>query len=193
VNAITLLKQDHGNVETLFKRFEELEPDAHDEKRQVVDLIIEQLSRHAAAEEQLLYPRIREAIGGDAASLALEGLEEHHVAKMTLNELEKLPPSADRFDAKVSVLIESVRHHVEEEEQELFPLVRKHLKASELDELGEAMEKAKEVAPSRPHPFMPDQPPFNVILGLPLAVLDRAVNTGKDVVGEVVHRLKRSA
>src|SRR3954463_12567045 len=117
VNAITLLKQDHGNVEALFKRYEGLEPDDLDEKRHVVDLVIEQLSIHAAIEEQFFYPAVRQATE-EGAKLALEGLEEHHLVKLTLHELEKLAPTDERFDAKVTVLIESVRHHVEEEEGE---------------------------------------------------------------------------
>jgi hemerythrin superfamily protein len=188
VNALTLLKQDHGNVEALFKRFEATGPDDADEKRRIVDLIIEQLSVHAAIEEQFFYPAIRESGAEDAAKLTLEGLEEHHVAKATLAELEKLPPLDERFDAKVTVLIESVRHHVEEEEQDLFPLVRESMKARRLDELGDTMEKAKATAPTRPHPMMPDTPPWNLIVGAPAAMVDRVITTARDVVGKALSR-----
>ena len=187
MNAITLLKQDHGNVEALFKRYEALDAGELDEKRHVVDLIIEHLSIHASIEEQFFYPAGREATD-EGAKLALEGLEEHHVVKLTLNELEKMAPSDERFDAKVTVLIESVRHHVEEEEEELFDAVRKSMKSNQLEQLGETMEAAKAAAPTRPHPFMPDVPPFNVILGAPVAVLDRVVTTARDVAGKVLRR-----
>jgi hemerythrin superfamily protein len=188
VNALTLLKQDHGNVETLFKRFEATGPDDVDEKRRIVDLIIEQLSVHATIEEQFFYPAVRESGSDEAARLTLEGLEEHHVAKTTLNELEKMQPTDERFDAKVTVLIESVRHHVEEEENDLFPMVREAMNGPQLDELGETMEKAKATAPTRPHPFMPDTPPFNQIIGLPVAMVDRVITTARDVVGKALNR-----
>ena len=188
MNALTLLKQDHGNVETLFKRFEATGPDDVDEKRRIVDLIIEQLSVHASIEEQLFYPAVRECGSEDAAKLTLEGLEEHHVTKATLSELEKLAPAHERFDAKVTVLIESVRHHVEEEENDLFPMVREALTGQQLDELGATMEEAKAAAPTRPHPMMPDVPPFNQLIGVPMAMADRVITTARDVVGKALNR-----
>ena len=188
MNALTLLKQDHGNVETLFKRFEATGPDDADEKRRIVDLIIEQLSVHAAIEEQFFYPAVRECSTENAAKLTLEGLEEHHVTKATLAELEKLAPAHERFDAKVTVLIESVRHHVEEEENDLFPLVRSTLTGRQLEELGETMEQAKATAPTRPHPMMPDMPPLNQIIGVPVAMVDKVITTARDVVGKALNR-----
>jgi hemerythrin superfamily protein len=188
MNALTLLKQDHQNVEALFKRFEELAKGTGTKaKGDVAQKIVTQLSIHAGIEEQLFYPAVREALA-DITPTIFEALEEHHAAKMLLAEIEKAPPTHERFDAKVMVLIENVRHHVKEEEGELFPKVREAMTVQQLDELGEAMEKAKATAPTRPHPFQPDQPPANVLLGLPVAMLDKAVTTGKDFVGKVMNR-----
>lgn len=188
MNALTLLKQDHQNVDSLFERFEKAGPKAHAEKRKVAEKVIEQLSTHAAIEEQLLYPAIRAKLP-DEQSTVLEALEEHHAAKLMLSEIEKLAPTAERFDAKFTVLIENVRHHVKEEEDELFPKVREAFTVQELEELGEAMAKAKQKAPTRPHPFQPDEPPANILLGLPVAVLDRLMTTGKQVVGQTVGKV----
>jgi hemerythrin superfamily protein len=189
MNALTLLKQDHKNVEALFKRFEDLVKGSGTKaKGDVAQKIVTQLSIHAGIEEQLFYPAVREALGEDVSSTIFEALEEHHAAKMLLAEIEKTPPVHERFDAKVTVLIENVRHHVKEEETELFPKVREALTVQQLEQLGEAMEKAKETAPTRPHPFQPDTPPANVLLGLPVALLDRAVTTGKEFVGKVLNR-----
>jgi hemerythrin-like domain-containing protein len=185
MNAISLLKQDHRNVESLFKRFEAAGDDAL-EKRTVVDQVIEQLSIHAEIEEQVLYPAMRQRFDDDDP--VLEALEEHHLAKVSLWELEKLPASSDRFDAKFTVLAENIRHHVEEEEAELFEQLRKAFKANELDEMGDRMEQLKKVVPTRPHPLSPDQPPLNALLGLPVAVLDRVVTTGKGLVTKALHR-----
>ena len=185
-NALTLLKQDHANVEELFHRFETAKPDELDELGRVRDLVVKHLSRHAVVEEQVFYPAIRAKLGDDTAAVVLEGLEEHHLVKLALSELEKLPPTHERFRPKFTVLIENVRHHVEEEENDMFPLVRDAFTVEELNAMGEQMEKAKEIAPTRPHAFIPDFPPFNIILGLPIAVLDGAVTAGKEAVGRLV-------
>src|SRR4028118_2193773 len=80
-----------------------------------------------------------------------------------------MKPDHERFKAKMSVLMESVRHHVKEEESELFPKVRKEIKRKELAELGEALEKAKKTAPTQPHPRAPDTPPGHLVAAPPPA------------------------
>jgi hemerythrin superfamily protein len=191
MNALTLLKQDHQNVEALFERFEKAGDQAFVEKRKIVDKIIDQLSVHAVIEEQVLYPAIRAKLTDEVPSV-LEALEEHHAVKMLLAEIEKLAPQAERFTPKVTVMIENVRHHVKEEEDELFPKVRDAFTVEELNELGEILEQAKETAPTRPHPLQPDQPPANVVLGLPIAILDRMVTVGREAFdatwGKVLNR-----
>jgi hemerythrin superfamily protein len=180
-DAIVLLKNDHKTVEKLFKEFEKLGDRAHTTKRKVVDRIIEELAVHAAIEEQHFYPTVREK-APDITDDVLEGLEEHHIVKWTLSELEDLSPEDERFDAKVTVLIESVRHHVEEEEGEMFPQVRKAIGRKDLADLGEVLEKAKASAPTRPHPKAPDTPPANLAANPPAAVLDKPVSLLKKAV-----------
>ena len=170
-DAIVLLKNDHREVEKLFKKFEKLGDGAHTAKRAVVDQIIEELSVHAAIEEQHFYPAVRDA-DPEVEDDVLEGLEEHHIVKWVLSELQDLDPRNERFDAKVTVLIENVRHHVEEEEGEMFPAVRQVMGRKALQELGELMEKAKTVAPVRPHPKGPDEPPGNLVAGPASAAVD---------------------
>ena len=182
MDAITLLKNDHKTVEDLFKRFEKLGPRARKGKQDVVERIIRELSIHAAIEETVLYPAIREALDDKKITdVVLESLEEHHIVKWTLSELEKMPSDHERFDAKVTVLMESVRHHVEEEEKELFPKVAKAVGKERLKELGEALAAAKKVVPTRPHPRMPDEPPGNLV-GPVAGVLDKARETGRKAV-----------
>ena len=183
MNAITLLKNDHKTVEDLFKRFEKLGPRAVKSKQDVVERIIRELSIHAAIEEMLFYPAIREATEGTAPDdMVLESLEEHHIVKWVLSELENMPAGHERFDAKVTVLIENVRHHVKDEEKDLFPQVNKLLGRGALDELGEAMAKAKKTAPTRPHPRSPDEPPGNIVAGTGAALVDKAIDAGKKLV-----------
>lgn len=177
MDAIALLKADHEVVKRLFLQFEKLGEGAGKARRKIVDRIVRELSIHASIEETLFYPAVRasaKAAGIDEASdLVLESLEEHHIVKWTLAELQKMSAADERFEAKVTVLIESVRHHVEEEEHDLFPMVRRMFAREELRALGAAMEQAKKLAPTRPHPRAPDQPPANLISGPASAVLDR--------------------
>lgn len=197
MDAITLLKDDHKTVEKLFKRFEKAGDGAYKEKATVADKIREELSRHAAIEEQLFYPVIRATVD-DVEDLTLESLEEHHIVKWVLSELDDMDPKDERFTAKMTVLIENVRHHVEEEEEDdLFPKVREALGRKDLGELGDAMERARRVAPTHPHPRSPDTPPGNIAVGAAAAVADRlgdgvkdaaqgAVSTAQDVIGRIL-------
>ena len=176
MDAITLLKTDHQTVEQLFKRYESAGEHAYVEKRTVVDRIIEELSKHAAIEEQLFYPVTRATVP-DIEDIALESLEEHHIVKWVLAELDKMDPADERFNAKVTVLIENVRHHVEEEESDYFPKVRDELGRNALAELGDAMVAAKRIAPTHPHPEAPDTPPGNLVAGTVAGVVDRVGDT----------------
>jgi hemerythrin superfamily protein len=172
MHALTLLKTDHRKVETLFKAFQNTE--AKQKKASLVKQIITELSIHAAIEEQVFYPAVREAMKESDEDMILEALEEHHIVKWVLSELEKMTPDDERFDAKVKVLCENVTHHVKEEEQELFVKVRKAMNVKALNELGTAMAAAKKMAPKRPHPRAPDEPPGNLIAGIGAGLVDRA-------------------
>lgn len=197
MDAITLLKADHKTVEALFKRFEKAGDRAYAEKRAVVDRIIEELSVHAAVEEQLFYPVTRATVP-ETEDIALESLEEHHIVKWVLAELEKMSPEDERFDAKVTVLMENVRHHVREEEDEYFPMVRDELGRNALNDLGDAMESAKRIAPTHPHPRSPDTPPGNLVVGTAAGAVDRVGDTlgglaqgGVSAVGDLVATVLR--
>jgi hemerythrin-like domain-containing protein len=184
-DAIVTLKNDHRTVEQLFKRFEKAGDGARRTKRSLVNSMIAELSVHAAIEELVFYPAVRQEVS-DARSDVLEALEEHHLVKVILRELEDLDPANERFDAKVTVLIENVRHHVREEEQELFPMVREELGRNRLRELGDELRAAKRSAPTRPHPGAPDEPPANALVGGAVSVMDRARTVGRRVVDRVV-------
>jgi len=194
MDAITLLTRDHQEVERLFKQFEKLTERAQKSKERIVHKVIRELAIHSAVEEMLFYPAVRTAALKantralkEAADTVLESLEEHHVVKWTLSELEKMGPDDERYDAKVCVLMESVRHHIEEEQGELFPKARRLLGKDLLEELGNRIQKAKQLAPTRPHPRAPDQPPGNVVAGTVAAVMDRA----KDMLRDGVERISK--
>jgi hemerythrin superfamily protein len=172
MDAITLLKTDHKTVEKLFKSFEKAGDGAKQTKAKIVDQVIHELSVHAAIEEQVFYPAIRAEVP-DTTDEVLESLEEHHIVKWTLSELDGMDPDDERFDAKTTVLIEMVRHHVEEEETELFPTVRAALGRKRLGQIGDQMEAAKATAPTRPHPRAADTPPANTESGAVAGAVDK--------------------
>jgi hemerythrin superfamily protein len=188
MDALQLLRNDHQTVEKLFSRFEA----ARKGKKAIADRIVKELAIHSAIEEQLFYPAIRAAAKGEkmeeADEKVLEALEEHHVAKWLLAEIEDLDESDERFEAKVTVLIESVRHHVKEEQGELFRFVRRLMGKDQLELIGNALAQAKKAAPTRPHPRAPDQPPGNLVAGAAAAVLDR----GRDLVKNAAARAMNS-
>ncbi|CAN5807794.1 hemerythrin domain-containing protein [soil metagenome] len=172
MDAITLLKDDHETVEKLFVRFEKLGGRAHKAKRDVVDRVIKELAIHAAIEELVFYPAVK-GVSEELTEHTLESLEEHHVVKWLLSELEGMEPTHERFTAKMTVLMENVRHHVEEEEDEFFPEVRKAFGRNDLVELGDMLKQAKKTAPTRPHPRSPDEPPGIAVAGLVSGLVDR--------------------
>ncbi len=148
-DAIVLLKADHKDILKAFKDFEEAGENAHATKGKLVDRIIELLTVHTYIENEVMYPRVRELLP-EVEDDVLESYEEHHVADLLVLELAAMKPDAERFDAKTTVLIENVRHHIEEEEQEWFPKVREGLGRKALQDLGAAMLEAKKKAPRRP-------------------------------------------
>ncbi len=185
MNAISLLKDDHRRIEQLFKQFEKSGERAQKTRQKLAAEIIREVVVHGEIEEMVFYPAVRERIG-DTEEDVLESLEEHHVAKLLMAEIERTSPQSERFAPKVKVLIESVRHHKKEEEEQLFPRVRKALKPKELEELGQQLEQARAVAPTHPHPRAPDEPPAKFVAGTVAAVMD----AGRDIASGVVRRAR---
>ncbi len=191
MDAIALLKADHQAVEAKFARYEKLGERALKAKATIVADVIKALSAHAAIEEELFYPAVRKQLA-DQEDQVLEALEEHHVVKWTLSELDGMSPDHERFNAKFTVLMEGVRHHVKEEEKDLFPKVRKGFTRAELVELGEEMASAKLRAPKKPHPRSPDTPPMNVVANSLTNPMENARNSVHDL-GEAAMRKLRNA
>jgi hemerythrin superfamily protein len=147
-DAIVMLKADHKEVKKVFRDFEKA-GDNEKAKGQLVKQIIELLTVHTYLENEIMYPEVRRLMP-DLEDDVLESYEEHHVADVLCSELYAMQPSDERFDAKTTVLIENVRHHIEEEEQEWFPKVREGLGRKQLAELGERMAEKRKTAPRSP-------------------------------------------
>jgi hemerythrin-like domain-containing protein len=105
------------------------------------------LTVHTALEEELFYPAVKDEVGTKKAdAMILEAYEEHHVVKLVLAELPKIHPNADTFEAKMTVLKELVEHHVEEEEDEMFPMAEKRFGPERSRELAREMEAQEKVS-----------------------------------------------
>lgn len=115
-NPLEMLKEDHQAVQGLFTQFEEADKRG---RQRIADEALTMLEIHAKLEEDLIYPAIAEAL--DEEEIINEAFEEHHVAHMLIKELRKMEPKNERYAAKFKVLGEMVKHHIEEEEGEVFP------------------------------------------------------------------------
>jgi hypothetical protein len=119
-DAIAMLKADHRKVKKLFDDFEEASGST--QKKIAAEAVME-LKVHATLEEEFLYPALRQHIE-DEEGIMDEADEEHHVAKILIAELEQMKGDEDHWEAKFKVLAENVRHHIKEEEGEMFPLAK---------------------------------------------------------------------
>jgi len=133
-DAITLLQQDHQEVQQLFKDAEKLGEDKLDELQEIVETACMALTVHAQVEEELVYPAFREALE-DEQDLIVEAEIEHQSATDLIAQLEEMDPSDERYKPTFTVLGEYVNHHIREEEKEMFPKARKS--DIDLDALGQ--------------------------------------------------------
>jgi len=141
MNAIELLKEDHDKVDKLFQKVKANEDADH---RDTFEKIKAELEVHTHIEETIFYPKVKEDGDEELKKIVLEGLEEHHQAKMFLRELSNLVEDSEKFQPKLKVLMEDVSHHVMEEEGEMFPMIEKQFDESTLQTLGQEMEKEKQ-------------------------------------------------
>ena len=169
-DVVDVLTHDHREAEEMFADIE-ITTDA-EKLREITDQVTTELSRHSVAEEQYLYPAVRDRVpGGDA--LVDKEIKDHNKVEKALKTLEKMDTDHPQFMTTFRQMSNEVRAHIKEEEEELFPKLREHATTDELHELGAKVQKAKKIAPTRPHPSAPDKPPLNKILGAGAGVIDR--------------------
>jgi len=156
--AIEALMADHRKVEALFKDYEKAKQADDDSRRDIAETICAELTVHAAVEEEIFYPWLRETLEEDDMDLVEEAQVEHDGAKDLIAQIQAAADVDDVYDAKVKVLSEYIKHHVKEEEEEIFPSVSSEKEA--LDELGEEMAARKaELQPSDAPASKPIMPP----------------------------------
>jgi hemerythrin superfamily protein len=155
MNAIDLLIEQHLEVDKLFKRYVKLGDDANGERRELFIMIADRLSAHGTIEEQFFYPAVKAA---RTEEKLLEAVEEHLLVKRIIADLLEMEPDDENFDAKMKVLQENVEHHVNEEETDLFPMVKKILSEDQLFALGvQMMSEFEELMETEPRNELPMQ------------------------------------
>ena len=143
MDALSLLTADHNRVRGLFARFQAAEEEKDTAlMAELAAKILIELEVHTTIEEEIFYPAVKQA-DEELKETVDEGLEEHHVADTLMKEIKTLSLDDDAWAAKMKVLIESVEHHAEEEEKEMFPEVRKQFDKGALEDLGARLEARK--------------------------------------------------
>lgn len=173
-DVIEVLEHDHREVEEMFKELETLKGDTSEgavsRRQDLMDDVIIELVRHSVAEEVIVYPGVADRIGREEAEHAKE---EHAEAEQTMARLQGLDPTDAAFDEELSTLMDEIRHHISDEEGEMFAHMREAYSDDELRELGKRVEAFKKVAPTRPHPEVGHSAKQNLAAGPLASMLDR--------------------
>jgi hemerythrin-like domain-containing protein len=173
-DVIEILEQDHREVEQMFAELESLRGAATEEaksrRKTVTEQVTIELVRHSVAEEVLVYPQVEKKVSAEEAEHARE---EHAEAEETLQRLEKLDADDPAFDDELATLMAEIRHHIEDEEGEMFARMRQVMDPDDLRKLGGRVEAFKKVAPTRPHPNVPNTPLPRTAAGPAASPFDR--------------------
>ncbi len=173
-DVIEILEHDHREVEQMFSELETLRGASTDAAKSrlkdLTDQVTIELVRHSVAEEVLVYPMVEDKVSAEEAEHARK---EHAEAEETLHRLEKLDADDPAFDDELATLMEEIRHHIEDEEGEMFAHMRQVIDADELRKLGARVESFKKVAPTRPHPNVPNEPLPRAAAGPAASLFDR--------------------
>ena len=141
MDVIKLLKEDHQKVKAMLKELEGTTERAAKKRAELFAEVERELKLHELVEEEIVYPAFREK--SKLKDIVLEGIEEHHVVDLIMDEIANEPVTDESWAAKVKVMQENVEHHVEEEEEKMFPQARKLFEEDELESLGAQVEQRK--------------------------------------------------
>eukprot|EP00742_Colponemidia_sp_Colp-10_P009316 GILJ01010148.1.p1 GENE.GILJ01010148.1~~GILJ01010148.1.p1 ORF type:complete len:188 (-),score=37.50 GILJ01010148.1:140-703(-) len=179
-DGIQLIIQEHREVDQMAERVLNAGIGMKDEKRRFFNQIVHDLSQHAVIEEMILYPLLRERVVGEGGPLAEHSLEEHQEVKNKLNELDNMDIEDPAFNMKFRSLMESLHHHVFEEENKILPALKAKMSPQELSDFYDSWMARKALAPTHPHPAAPNKPPMNTLGGPALKAVDAVRDMGRD-------------
>lgn len=172
-DVVDILTADHKEMLTLVGRIKNTS-DA-EERRDLADTTIAEVMRHAVAEEMHVYPAIEEHVP-NGAEMADHDKQEHDEIVQVMKELEDADASGATFMGLVGRLEDLLRHHASDEETNQFPQLRAHIPAEELLDMGQKVENAKKLAPTRPHPGAPHSELFHKTVGPGVGMVDRLMD-----------------
>ena len=144
-SPIAMLKADHQKVKALFEQYEAAGDRQRKAKQTIVAEVFAALDVHAHLEEEIFYPAVKAQGDKEGKKLIAESLEEHQVVKTLMEDMQALDPGDEQYAAKFTVLMESVRHHIAEEEGEMFPRAEEELADDMEALLDEMMERKQEL------------------------------------------------
>jgi hemerythrin superfamily protein len=180
-DVIEILEHDHREVEQMFQELESLRgattEQARSRRKDLADQVTIELVRHSVAEEVLVYPEVEDKVSAEEAQHARE---EHAEAEETLHRLEKLDADDPAFDDELATLMGEIRHHIQDEEGQMFVHMRQVLDADQLRRLGSRVEAFKKVAPTRPHPNVPNERLPRLVAGPAASLFDRMRDLATD-------------
>lgn len=169
-DVVDILTTDHHEVIDLLQQIK-ISTDA-EERRDLTDTVISELVRHSVAEEMYVYPAMKKYLpDGDQA--VDHDVEEHKELEKTMKKLESVDAQSSDFTQLLADLENILRDHVRDEENEQFPRLRAQVPGEELIEIGEKVENAKKLAPTRPHPMAPNNEVFHKLVGPGVGLVDR--------------------
>ena len=170
LDVVDILTADHRDMLALLGQIESTTDPA--QRRDLADTVIAEVMRHAVAEEMHVYPAVKEHVPNGAQEVEHDK-EEHDEIVQLMKELEDVDAAEPRFMDLVRQLEAQLRHHANDEETDQFPQLRAHIPVEKLVDLGEKVERAKKLAPTRPHPSAPHSELFHKTVGPGVGMIDR--------------------
>lgn len=169
-DVTVILTEDHKEMlELLGQIHTTVDPQ---QRRDLADSAIAEVMRHSVAEEMHVYPAMEEHLPNGKEEVEHDK-EEHDELVQVMKQLENLEASSPEFDEKVREMEQLLDHHAKDEEDDQFPKLRAHLSQEQLNEIGEKVQTAKKLAPTRPHPSAPHSELFHKTVGAGVGMVDR--------------------
>jgi hemerythrin superfamily protein len=179
-DMIEFLTSQHREVEQLWSQLEVSHRNGSTPQEDLFERIVALLSKHDALEAQFLYPELRESGGGQGEQLSEHSLDDHKEVRELLSQVDGADIRDDNVYSTMEKCLQSVMHHVEEEEDEVFPLLRSRCGEDRLMDLGQKMEQMMPMAPTHPHPHTPDSKIGATVAGAVSGVIDHARDAVRD-------------
>lgn len=169
-DVVDILTTDHREMTELLARATQTQD--VEQRRDLVETAIAEVMRHAVAEEMYVYPVMEKHLPGGKEEVEHDK-QEHDEIVQVMKKLEEADAADPAFMELVQELDKQLRHHADDEESDQFPKLRAHLSSEQLVEMGDKVQKAKQLAPTRPHPSAPHSELFHKSVGPGVGMIDR--------------------